>query len=564
MRPAPFLALTLVLLVGPRLGLGDDAPPRYDRRWVWVMCNLLVDKEVARVVTLVERAGKDGYNGVVLSDYKLNFLGRMPPSYFAHAARVKEAAAKARVEIIPAVFPIGYSNGLLANDPNLAEGMPAESRFVVRGREAIPELDPSASIEDGGLERVQGDKVASFRFQDAPGKSTLVDREIKHGGAASCRMEDFTSTPVCRLIQPVKVRPRGCYRLSCWVKTRDLAPTGAFRLMATAKEGGRPLSYHEGGLRPTGDWTQLEVAFNTQDQTEVNLYVGVWGARSGTIWVDDLRLDEVPLVNVLRREGCPLTVSSEDGKTAYVEGRDFEPVVDPKLGMVPYEGEYRFDHTGPPLRLAEDSRIKDGDRLRVGWYHPVLVHGSFVACCLSEPEVDELLKDQARRVDALFQPRTFFMQHDEMRVANWCRACQARNLTPGQLLADNARRCVSILREVSPTAQVAVWSDLFDPSHNAVDGYYLVNGTLKGSWEGLDPSVIIANWNSGKAKASLDFFARWSHPQILAGYYDGDDNFKTWDDASRGVPKVLGFMYTTWENRYDDLERYGKALIGKE
>ena len=47
---------------------------------------------------------------------------------------------------------------------------------------------------------------------------------------------------------------------------------------------------------------------------------------------------------------------------------------DPKLGMVPYEGEYDFDHAGPPLRLTADSRIKDGERLRVGWYHPVLIH----------------------------------------------------------------------------------------------------------------------------------------------------------------------------------------------
>ena len=101
---------------------------------------------------------------------------------------------------------------------------------------------------------------------------------------------------------------------------------------------------------------------------------------------------------------------------------------------------------------------------------------------------------------------------------------------------------------------------MFDPMHNAVDGYYLVNGTLQGSWEGLDPAVTIANWNSGKAKPSLDFFAGRGHSQILAGYYDGDDNLSVWDAAARSVPRILGFMDTTWENRYDDLERYGKAI----
>ena len=64
-------------------------------------------------------------------------------------------------------------------------------------------------------------------------------------------------------------------------------------------------------------------------------------------------------------------------------------------------------------------------------------------CCLSEPKLDEILRDQARRVNDLFHPRTFFMSHDEIRVANWCRACQDRKLTPGQLLADNVRRCTA-------------------------------------------------------------------------------------------------------------------------
>jgi len=555
----------LALTAAPRAVHAAENDARYDRRWVWVMTNLLVEKEADRVAALVERAARDGYNGVVINDYKLNFLGRMPGHYFQNVARVKEAAGRAKVELIPAVFPIGYSNGLLTNDVNLAEGLPVEDApFVARGGEAAPVPDPAARLTNGGLEETRGDVFGGFSYQDAPGKGTVADREVVHGGKVSCRMQDFGATPVCRLIQKVKVRPHACYRLSCWAKTRDLAPTGAFRLLAMGAAGGRALSFHEGGLEPTRDWSPIEVVFNSQDQTEVNLYAGLWGGQAGTLWLDDLALEEMALVNVLRRDGCPLTVRSEDGKTAYAEGRDFEPVRDPKLGMVPYEGEYEFNHPGPALRLTAGSRIKEGDRLRVGWYHPALVLGSYAACCLSEPKVYDLLRDQARRVNDLYRPKTFFMQHDELRVANWCRACQSRKLTPGELLADNARRCVGILKEVSPEARVVVWSDMFDPNHNAVKDYYLVNGTLAGSCEGLDRSVWVANWNGGKAKPSLDFFAGRGHPQVLAGYYDGDDNFATWDAAARGVSGVAGFMYTTWQNRYDDLERYGKLLSRKE
>ena len=153
------------------------------------------------------------------------------------------------------------------------------------------------------------------------------------------------------------------------------------------------------------------------------------------------------------------------------------------------------------------------------------------------------------------------MQHDEIRVLNWCAACLARNLTPGQLLADNARRCTQILAETSPKATVVIWSDMFDPNHNAVAGpYYLVNGSLAGSWEGLDPKVVIANWNGGKARPSLEFFSNRKHEQVIAGYYDGDDNFSTWDKSAKGVKGVNGFMYTTWQKKFDDLERYAKLI----
>lgn len=37
----------------------------------------------------------------------------------------------------------------------------------------------------------------------------------------------------------------------------------------------------------------------------------------------------------------------------------------------------------------------------------------------------------------------------------------------------------------------------FDPMHNAVDHYFAVNGTLAGSWKGLDKDVGIVNWYGG-------------------------------------------------------------------
>jgi hypothetical protein len=331
-----------------------------------------------------------------------------------------------------------------------------------------------------------------------------------------------------------------------------------------AGRSGRPLTFHEGGIESTQDWKLVEVVFNSLDQDLVNVYAGVWGRGEGTLWIDDLTLQEVPLVNVLRRPGCPLRVTSEDGATTYREGEDFEPIVDPKLGQVPYAGEFEFGHEPPTVHIPSSSSIREGSRIRVHWYHPIITHGFQVACCLSEPRVYELLRDQAIRVHEIFQSRTVFMSHDELRVANWCQACQSRGLTAGQLLADNMRRCVEILDEVAPGVRAAVWSDMFDPHHNAREDYYLVRGSLAGSWEGLPPRVVIANWNSGAAEDSLRFFAGRGHTQVLAGYYDGPDlgNYERWTRAARGVPGIEGFMYTTWNSNYDLMEAYGHAASG--
>jgi hypothetical protein len=566
----PLTFLTCVMMSAVAFpALAAEPGAAYERRWVYLSANLQVDKSADDMVELVERSAKAGYNGILFSDYKLNVLDRVIPSYFRNAERLKKAADAARMELIPAVFAIGYSNGLLAHDPNLAEGIQVEAApFLIRRREAVPVLDAATKYANGDLESTKGDAFTGFGFQDDPGKTTFADRSVVHGGSVSCRIEDVgknSSTGNARLTQKVKVRPRACYRFSCWVKTKKLAGAGNFQLLASgAGEGGRRLTFHEGGVAPDQDWTEVDVVFNSLDQREVNLYAGIWGGDTGTLWIDDLKLEELSLVNILRRDGCPLRVTSNDGRTVFEEGRDFEPVRDPQLGNIPYAGEYEFKHAPPRIRLTAQSRIREGAKIRVSWYHPVPVHGSQVMCCVSDPKVYTLLRDQARKVNQLFHPRMFFMSHDEIRVMNWCRACQMRKLTPGQLLADNVKRCTQIAKEVNSRVEVATWSDMFDPNHNAVAKYYLINGSLEGSWEGLSRDVLIANWNSGKAKASLEWFANRGHRQIIAGYYDGDDlsNFRDWTAAAHGILNVEGFMYTTWQNKYGLLEQYGAAMRG--
>jgi hypothetical protein len=325
--PLRTLALLSVLLSAPLVHA------HYDQRWFYVGTNLQVEKNADELVALIARAAKAGYNGLILADYKLHILDRVPRHYFTNLEKVKKAAAAAKIEIIPAVCPVGYSSGILAHDPNLAEGLPVRE-VPFRVEKGVATLVPfDTGFRNGNLETAKGDRFAGWGFQDDPGVKTFADRAVVAEGKVAVRLENF-------------------------------------------RKGGK---------------------------------------------------------------------------------------------------------------------------------------------------------------------------------------------TPGQLLADNAKRCVEIVRKQSPKSQLLIWSDMFDPHHNAVDRYYAVNGSLKGSWEGLPADVVILNWNGGKAAQSLRFFAERGHSQMIAGFYDspGTTGFTRWQEAAKGIKNVRGFVYTTWRKDYSRLEAYGKLMQGK-
>src|SRR5207245_2216625 len=154
-----------------------------------------------------------------------------------------------------------------------------------------PVPDPKARLRNGGLEETRGDHFVGFAFQDEPGKSTFRDDKVVHTGKLSCRMQDFKHHPAgnCRLSQRMQVRPYTCYRFSAWVKTQDLKPVANFRLLALASgKDGKVLSFYDDPVKSTQDWARVEIVFNSLEYTEVALMSGIWGGKSGTLWLDDL------------------------------------------------------------------------------------------------------------------------------------------------------------------------------------------------------------------------------------------------------------------------------------
>lgn len=539
--------------------------------WLYLPTNLLVNENVDRGITLLERAAKAGYTNVLVADSKFMRWDDMLPRYFTNVTRFREACRRLNIRCHAAVCPIGYSNDLLARDPNLAEGLPVRDMpFLVKDGVLVPEKPTEPMVVNGGFEQWRGDFPTGWRFVDGSGTFSFADRESRAEGAASLRFENIGPDGFAngRAMQPLAVRPFCYYHVSVMVRTEDFDAPAAMNILLLASDG-QALNHHMPRVGRTQGWTRLDVTFNSLTHESVNLYIGVWGSRTGKMWLDDVRVEPAGFVNVLRRESTPVIIRSEDGKTVYAEGRDYAKIVDPKLGNDPWAGCFSAWHDEPAVSVPEKSRLKEGQRVLVSFYHTAVIYGEQVGCCMMEPKVMDILRWQVRRVKEHLKPDGYFMSHDEIRQGGWDPACEQSGKTPGEMLAENVAACAAMIAREDPGKPVAVWSDMFDPTHNAKKAghYYLVKGEgpWHDAWEKLPENVTVANWNFNPAirKESLAHFAGRGNPQILAGYYDSDPAgppIRAWMQDAAGVEGVVGAMYTTWENRYDSLEDFAAAV----
>jgi Carbohydrate binding domain len=522
---------------------GAQPQSSLQKRWLFFWRDMTDPKQVDGMVESFPRAQADGYDGVVFS---YNIAKEK-------AAELKQAAEKYGLDLVAIVMggphDRNYMEGVLCKD----------ALFVAQGGRATLAQDNPTQLVNGDFEDVTGNHFNGWTMQDDEGVTTFADHDVVHGGKASLRMESIGKNEYrhCRLAQPLKLQPYRHYRIQVWVRTENLAPADPEVKVLTTDTSGS-VSFQTFRAQKTQDWTHYDIVFNSLNHSEARLYLGSWYGKDGKLWWDDLTVEEMGLVNVLRRPGCPVTVRGENG-TTYEEGRDYERIVDPQLHpWIAY-------HEEPPIRLAANSRITEGERLRVSYYHPIIVYEDRLTGCLSEPKIFDDWRQEVKQADELLHPAAFFMSHDELRVMNQCALCQSKQMTPGELLAWNVHEAAQIIRDIRPDAEIWVWSDMFDPMHNAIDNYYAVNGSLKGSWKGLDPGIGIVNWHGGLMGKNCPFFADLGLRQILSGYYDGDEDgsgIAKWLDATKDVKGIVGAMYTTWEDRYDAMDAWAQKAWG--
>lgn len=558
------MALLGALLLASALPAGATL---YPNRWVRIATSLREDHEVERIQELAGRAARHGLTGIVLSA-GLDQLDLKPPDFLDRLRRVRQAAEAQGLELIPSFLSAGYGGSVLAHNRNLAAGLPVrDALFVVQDGRTRLVPDPSVGIDNGGFERKAGRGPEGFQISQGSADSIAVDEGVFRTGRASLRFSnlDQASESWVRISRGVKVRPFRQYRLSAWVRTEGLPPSNPFGsanflLEVLGGEERRPLQYENPQLSGSGRWEQVTVGFNSSRYEQVEIAPKVRGGLPGTVWLDDLQLEEVGLVNVLRRPGTPLEVRSERSSRLYAEGTDYRPVADPHLN-------FRYDHEGPGLELLPGSRIQEGDRLRVSYYHGVRIFNGQTPVCLSEPELYQIWATQVRLVHEHLAPRKYLLSMDEVRAGGSCLACQRRGLSMGEILGDCLTRQLEMIRQGNPAAEVFVWSDMLDPHHNADprrNYYYLVDGNFAGSWRHIPPEMVILCWSYSRRYDSLRHFSSLGFRTLAGAYYDADDleNVRGWLDALKDTPGATGILYTTWLNKYDLLEEFGDLVSG--
>jgi hypothetical protein len=512
---------------------------------------------------LIDQAAAAGYTGVVMWDTGINVLQY---SWWnaSYMQQVVQHAQSKGLKVMPLVAPYGHSTDILRRNPNWAEGeqvVGTQLQVEASGKtlqvvNSLPTL-ANSSFESG--------KTGWFAYADA---GTVVDSSTAHTGLSSGLISGaLNASGNARFYQSFAVHPWRQYHLRMYLKTQNFQGYTQMEVF-----GDNDFTYNRVNLplnvATNQDWTAWDVAFNSGNHTNMSILTGVWGGNQGSLWFDDITVEETALVYVLRGTSTPLKMyDPANSAHVYTENTDYGAIADPKFATNPSFDDYW--HAPMTIPVPAGSTLKPGQTVSMDWYAVQPIYGD-AGVSLTDPGAWQWMQDNAKAVGQAFpNAGGFFLGYDEMRHMNSTASAKAKNMTAGQLLAWNFKQTYDLYKSVNPNVPLYVWSDMFDPNHNAVNNYYLVQGDLTGSWLGVPSDVTIMNWNLFSLTTSATWFSGKNsqqpvpYRQIVAGYYDtGDGAAAANSEISQvqGIPGIAGFMYTTFGDDYSQLAPFASAV----
>ncbi|MGC9055362.1 MAG: alpha-L-arabinofuranosidase C-terminal domain-containing protein [Candidatus Saccharicenans sp.] len=144
-------------------------------------------------------------------------------------------------------------------------------------------------LRNQSFEEVQDGQPVGWRAVTYQGEANFkIDKLSKSGqysaSISSVKGADASWSTI------VQVKPFSTYRLTGWIKTKDLKSAGG---------RGALLNIHgiekmeTKALTGTNDWTRVELILNTglNDALQINCLFGGWGKVTGEAWFDDISLE---------------------------------------------------------------------------------------------------------------------------------------------------------------------------------------------------------------------------------------------------------------------------------
>ena len=549
-----------------------------DNRWFYSSLHPWVVSEWTQLTNVVETASMHGYNGIVLSAHYENSC-RWSATNRRAARAFSDYCRERGIEVIPLSWSIGY-NAMLHIDPNLAEGMLVGGlryRVSADGRRACfdPEESNVLSNRDFEETRASPDGIAlpaGWETPDNPGKSVVLDAEIRHSGRTSVRLTDFASCGgQVRIKQRIRLERNRQYVLSGWFRAEGFYPNDRLFVQGYAVRGNAGGSglvsrsvFPNAGERLkalTNDWTKISQTLFADDDGMLDLWIGVWGGIGGTVWIDDLTIRDVGLPGVIRRSGCPFVVRGSSNGVAYEEGRDFDAVA----GITKLQ--YGADEQSVSLSIPAGSRMRPGESLLVSGYAPITMgYTSQESVCMRARRFYDLVDENVADLVSLLDTKTWFVGCDEIRHAGTCASCSAyleNGGTLGELLAMGIAKVRESILKHQPGSRIVIWNDMFSPLMNATRPFHL-NPEPFGT-KGVDKlpkDVIVADWHCGRLKEDMDYFTGRGFTVVGALFYDAKDLVSS--EANLRIclenPNCRGAIYTTWRKDYRLLADFGDMM----
>lgn len=512
------LALCICALSVLFMSQSAFAQARYPQQWNMVGADLSSDAGANRLIAMLKQSKDCGCTHVMMDEGGW-MRNADNPEYLARVAMVKAAANEMKINIVPTVYAFAVATKYLRVDPNLSASLPVKDMpFVVTGKVAVP--DPAGALD----------------------LSDLMTKSENGTYAKHFKLPEFMY-----------------YRVTLRTTRQPEAPSNEpFR--ASTMDNLRWLTRAYPITQQVGDDWVTTNTFNTLDGQDLRFRVTL---KDPSIF-KSVKVELAGPLLILRRQMTPLTVTSEDGQTVYEEGKDFKKLVDPTIAAG--STTYAWNHDPANIELTDNSRIKDGQKLKVSFFHAAKCYDK-ANMTMEDPAVYPIMEKDVNNCAKVWNPSGFFMHFDEIRIGGW----ETPGIPPGKILADMCKRACDVIRKASPNAKIYTWSDMFCPDQNAwstgeegVKNFFLVRGTWTGSWDGLPKDVIIMNWVGGTKGAN--FFGARGQSQILCGYYDKTStagmktNINTWIKDTEGVSDILGFMYTQWGTGYGNMKQYFDLL----